>query len=73
MNDNQQFAVIAIDFSKGVGLGEHDGIDYVQMGKLEDQHFIFQSQVINSMRIDEWDFDTYPNPEIVLITKTEKN
>lgn len=71
MNEERQFAVIAIDFSDGIELGNYDGIEYLQMGKLEDQHVIFQSQVFNSLRIDEWDFEKFPNPEIVLITKID--
>lgn len=69
LNEDQQFAVIAIDFSEGVELGEHDGIKYDQMGKLEEQNFIFNQQIINSLELQEWDFDNYPNPEIVLISK----
>lgn len=69
LNEEQQFVVIAIDFSEGIELGEHDGIKYDQIGKLEEQNFIFNQQIINSLGIQEWDFDNYPNPEIVLITK----
>lgn len=72
LNKEQQFAVIAIDFSYGVELGEHDGIEYKQMGKLAQQNLIFNRRIINSLTIEEWDFDNYPNPEIVLMT-TVKN
>lgn len=68
LNETQQFAVIAIDFLEGIDLGDHEGIKYDQMGKLQEQNFIFNRQIINSLTIEEWDFDTYPNPEIVLIT-----
>ena len=72
LNEGQQFVVIAIDFSEGIELGEHEGIKYDQMGKLREQNFIFNQQVINSLVREEWDFDSYPNPEIVLITKTKQ-
>lgn len=69
LNDTQQFAVIAIDFSEGVELGQHEGIEYHAMGKLAEQSFIFSRQIENSLLIQEWDFENYPNPEIVLINK----
>jgi hypothetical protein len=71
MNERQQFVVLAIDFDKSFfTLGYHEGIEYIPMGKLNEQNFIFESRVINSLRIDGWDFDSYPNPEIVLIQST---
>lgn len=69
LNEKQQFVVLAIDFLDGFALGEHEGIRYDPMGKLEEQSFIFSSRIINSLQIDQWDFENYPNPEVVLITK----
>ncbi len=69
LNKTQQYAVIAIDFSEGVELGDHDGIEYVSLGKLQDQNVIFEAQINNSLRIQEWDFEKYPNPEVVLIAR----
>lgn len=74
INDRQQFVVLAINFDKQIfSLGDHDGIEYTRMGKLNEQSTIFELQVINSLRIDQWDFDKYPNPEIVLIQPAEEN
>lgn len=72
LNDEQQFAVIAIDFKDGIELGEHEGINYDQIGKLEEQGFIFQQQIHNSLLSESWDFEKYPNPEVVLITKIDE-
>lgn len=69
LNQKQQFVVIAVDFSEGVELTEHTGIKYDQMGRLKEQSFLFERQIINSLIREEWDFDNYPNPEIVLITQ----
>lgn len=69
LNENQQFACLGIDFTGDIELGEHEGIEYTKMGKLNEQNFIFQHQIANSLFIDSWDFISYPNPEIILITK----
>jgi len=69
MNEHQQFAVIAVDFSEGIELDGHVGFVYDCLGKLENQQIIFNSQIVNSLMNDEWDFEKYPNPEIVIINQ----
>jgi hypothetical protein len=74
MNDQQICYVIGCDFT---ALGSVDHIvsrqspdwESVMMGKLDEQNFIFKQQLINSLCIQEWDFKSYPNPEIIMFTK----
>lgn len=76
INDNQQFACLGIDFMEHGGYPSfqeaQEGVEDFYMGQLEDQGFPFHQQVINSLNKHGWDFDTYPNPEIILLTKTDK-
>ncbi len=74
LNDNQQFAVLGIDFDKepvefgAVAMADGSIVTSKPMGKLSEQNFIFQAQVKNSLFNDNWDFDKYSNPEIILLT-----
>jgi hypothetical protein len=72
LNENQQFAVIALDFEDLGGVVEikdHPGIESQHIGKLSEQNFIFSQQIKNSLLIDDWDFEQYPDPEVLLLTK----
>ena len=69
INDEQQFAAIAIDFDKHkCELGD-ETIDVVRRGKLSEQGSVFASQIKNSLKSYGWDYKKYPNPEIVIIQK----
>lgn len=70
MNPKQQFAVLGINRdSVPIEVENVDGIEYEFIGKLDEQGFIFSSRIRNSLMNDHWDFDTWSNPEILLITK----
>lgn len=70
LNPNQQFAVLALDREKlPIEIESVPGIMYQFIGKLEEQNTIFSMQIENSLSIEHWDFETHPNPEILLITK----
>jgi hypothetical protein len=70
LNEYQQIAALAIDKDEiPIETEDADGVEYKWIGKLPAQSVIFSSQIRNSLRIQEWDFESYPNPEILLITK----
>ena len=73
LNEDQQFACIAIDFDKYGGwksfFCENEYVEYAYRGKLSQQGGIFESQVINSLKVEGWDFEKNPDPEIIIITK----
>lgn len=69
LNANQQFIVLSVDFNKyPVEFENYAGIEYDKLGKLQDQSTIFQQQIINSLTLDNWNFDACANPEIVIMT-----
>lgn len=69
LNRYQQFACLGFDRGKiPIAVEPITGIDYTFIGKLSEQGTIFHQQVINSLLKDDWDFEKYPNPEILLIT-----
>ena len=73
INPEQICYVIACDFN---ALGGVEQIvnrqsaewESVMMGKLDEQSFIFESQLKNSMGLQQWDFTQNPNPEIIMFT-----
>jgi hypothetical protein len=69
LNEHQQFIVIGCDDRRSLDIsgGEH-GIEAKEMGRLTDQNFIFEQQIVNSLRNDGWNFELFPNPEIILLT-----
>jgi hypothetical protein len=73
LNSEQQFACIGIDFDEfaHVELG-NAAMKTTRLGKLREQGFIFQCQIENSLRTDHWNFEDYPNPEIILLESTMK-
>jgi hypothetical protein len=56
------------DISLGDGI-EH--VDYMAIGKLSEQGAVFSLQIVNSLRNENWDFDQYGDPEIVMMTVKE--
>ena len=77
LNDKQQFCVIGGNTDKWGGAeniidkNAAPHILYQSIGKLDDQNFIFRQQIINSLRINNWNFVENPNPDIVLLTVKE--
>lgn len=75
INDTQQVAVIGVDFDVNpVEFGSsvmQDGsvCKTEHLGKLHDQSFVMQQQLRNSMNNDEWDFEKYHNPEVMVLTQ----
>lgn len=69
LNTSQQFCALSIDFNQyPISFDDYAGIKYEKTGKLREQSTIFQQQIENSLQLDSWNFDTCPNPEIVIIT-----
>lgn len=70
INSNQHFFCFGLDFNDNGGLTsigagiEH--IKYTPIGKLNEQSVIFSHQIVNSLRLEDWDMGRYPNPEIVI-------
>lgn len=73
LNEKQQIAIVGIDFDAHGGYKafhkDREGVQGSHMGKLEDLSFIVQNHAVNSLHNVEWDFDRWPNPEVVLLTK----
>lgn len=49
--------------------GDPDGegvVDWKYLGHLEEQNLIFQIQIKNSLLRDNWNFEAYPNPLVIL-------
>lgn len=45
---------------------DHKGFKTTMMGRLIDAHYNLRLFVIRGLKENEWDFDKYPNPEIML-------
>lgn len=71
INDKQSIAVIGMPDDSYPELDEESQPDfeYMRLGKFEEQGFPMNRIIINSLNIELWDWDKYPNPEIILITK----
>lgn len=72
LNEKQQFMVMGVNFDeypKGMDdiIGENEGMKYTGAGKINDLPFTWQAQAKNSLELDGWDWEAYPNPEIILI------
>lgn len=68
LNDKQQVCIIGIDFNE---IEEHKGLKYDRIGRLSEQNFIFKQQLTNSLVLQDWNFEEYPDPEVILITVTD--
>lgn len=73
INPKQQIMVVAMDFDKhgAVVEPETDGAQAMHLGKLSELQPIFSQQLSNSMHLSEnpWDWDKFPNPEIILLNR----
>ncbi len=68
INAKQQFCVVSVDFGQyPIDFEDVPGIQYLKIGKLEEQPEVFKAQVCNSLNNDGWDFEAYPNPEVIMI------
>lgn len=70
INESQTCVVLGIDFDfykKKIEFEDVEGLEYIHFGKLSDVNIVFQLQVENTLIIADWDFHTYPDPEIVII------
>lgn len=69
LNEKQQICVLSIDFDQyPVTFENVNNVFYHKAGKLNAQQPALCQQIINSLNFDKWDFDKFPNPEIVIIT-----
>ena len=77
LNKEQQFACVGGDFTPYGGIGnilaDHPQVTAQPIGKVSDQNPAFECQIRNSLASYEWDFDTWPDPEVVLLTIKRKN
>ena len=76
ISDKQQVMIIGTDLVGDERIkaeGGAPGVDAQTIGKLEEQNAIFQIQLTNSLAAYKWDFQLYPNPEIILITDNRQN
>jgi hypothetical protein len=74
LNDRQQFACLGCEagIMKDISLGDGiEHVDYMAIGKLSEQGAVFSLQIVNSLRNENWDFDQYGDPEIVMMTVKE--
>lgn len=73
MNPTQQVMAVAMDFDKhgAVVQPETDGAKAMHLGKLSEVNAIFSSQIRNSLGLsaEPWDWENYPDPEIILLTR----
>lgn len=70
LNDKQQFAILGINRDLvPIEVANVPGLLYQFLGKLEEQNTVFSMQIKNSLMLQQWDFDAWPDPEILLITK----
>jgi len=72
LNGKQQFVVVGTEYPDSVTFDQTPGVEATPLGKLSDQNAIFEQQIINGLVRDEWDFEEYPNPEIILLTDHRK-
>lgn len=73
LNEKQQVVIFGMDFdAESIQIENDDPTkDYQRMGKLESLSVIFSAQLTNSLVRDNWDFDKYPNPEVMIIMDRE--
>ncbi|MFM9952382.1 MAG: hypothetical protein ACKV1O_30915 [Saprospiraceae bacterium] len=77
LNPDQQFAVVATDFHNYGGfenvIVETHEVLPEYLGKLSEQNFVFEQRTICSLALEDWDFEKYPDPEIVLLNRKITN
>lgn len=66
-------AVFGMDFTDQEGTIELASVQITSemLGKLSEVQKDLQDKVIQSLRIQGWDFLKYPNPELILLTKVQ--
>lgn len=70
LNDKQLINALPIDGNCVTSIVvEH--YETQRWGPLSQLNFITQAQMINSLRLDDWDFDQYPDPEIFILNFKE--
>lgn len=68
LNERQIINVIPLP-SEIAALIEVEGFETWHWGKLSELNFIMECQTRNSLIMDNWNFELYPNPEIVILNK----
>jgi hypothetical protein len=71
ISQTQQIMIIGTDLIERERIKVETGAPGVEaqpIGTLEEQNVIFEIQLTNSLKLENWDFQQYPNPEIILIT-----
>lgn len=73
INKNQQIACIGGNVMPFGGickiLDDHPEIKALPIGKVSEQDDLFMSIINNSLGLCKWNFKSWPDPEVVLLTK----
>lgn len=76
INDNQQIWCLGVNFDNHGGWlnFQHpaEGVEPSYIGKLEDQGFLLENTIRNSLQREHWDFRRCANPECILLTKVKQ-
>ena len=77
LNERQQIACIGGDFTAYGGiynvLDEHPEINALPIGRVSDQGFVFMKQIVDGLELNGWDFESWPDPEVVLLIKKDNS
>jgi len=69
LNENQQLAVMGFDREEmPIEMQKVKNVDFEWLGKLAGIASPFCVQIETGLKRQDWNFETYPNPEILLIT-----
>ncbi|WP_158408768.1 hypothetical protein [Fibrella aestuarina] len=72
LNDEQTLLVFHTP-QEPDALDGHGQIEWIPLGRLDDQSFIIESMTRNSLIRDGWDFDKYPNPYVAIGNPIEQS
>ena len=69
LNENQQLAIMGLDRNDiPIEMKKVKNVDFEWLGKLAEIASPFCIQIETGLKRQDWNFETYPNPEILLIT-----
>lgn len=74
---NEMFVVIAADFGNNYEeieiITDFDNLQFSFAGKLNEQDYINKNRIMATLLSDGWDWQKYPDPEIVLLKNLDPN
>lgn len=71
INDHQIVNVIPLPVELATAIEAEEGFETIHWGALSDLGLIMACQCRNSLEMDNWDFEKYPNPEIVILSRVD--